>query len=218
MARHVDATRAGRLVFGIGLLIGPLLLAKIVATAFLAAPTFLAATHARPGVYGLLAWTWTLATLAGLVAYAVVRRMRPGAVHVSGTASFVAPAVGIAALLPITVHALIAGVLGTSSDSFDEWAMFALALTSTTHLGFACMVGVRAAQLARGRIALSIRDVVAWTLVLASVPVGLVSLMLPTIVVACTGLPIVPLLVRMERLAPAHRDADVPVARVVAMV
>jgi hypothetical protein len=79
------------------------------------------------------------------------------------------------------------------------------------------MVGARAAKLARGRVPLSIKNLIAWTVALASVPFGLL-LLIPPLLVALTGVPIVPLLVWMERLAVVHRDVEAPVARVVTMV
>lgn len=220
-SRALDATRASRFAFGVAMLLGALMLTVRVADAWTdtSGSGLFGRLENAPRVHELLTATWLAAFAAGILVHMLVRFVPALRVGVSGVRSYVMFWVGTALWLPITVHWFWYLAQGNSVKQFDDWATFALAVTAITHVGFAIMVGRRAAQLARGEPPTSVKNIFAWSVVLGALPVGIMLLMIPSIIVALTGIPIVPLLLMMEPLAKAHRDhldADLPVARVIA--
>lgn len=208
-SRNIAAIRAGRLAFGIVVLGGVAALAwQVVASR--------AASTPQPDTVRVIGTTWLAALATGGAVHAAVRVFPSLRIMPRGITSFVVPAVGVALLLPITIHALWYLASGAVPWSFDRWATFALQVTAPSHVCFAIMVGRRATQLARGHAPVSVARIFVATVAVASFPFGIPMLMLPSVVVALTGIPIVPVLVLMERLAVPHRDGDLPVARVLA--
>jgi hypothetical protein len=145
---------------------------------------------------GLLAASWGLAIIGAWIARAVASR-RPER-EVGRRASFVVPAVAIALAAPLTLH-LPMFVL--AADGFREWVVLSLAITAPAHLVFAAQVGRRAYQLAVGAPAITPRAIYLTTVVVSCVPFVLLY-GLPPLVVALTGVPLLPLLHRMPSLIP----------------
>jgi hypothetical protein len=202
--------RTGRIAFGLVLCIGMLVLAGS-ALSYGFRPM-------RIHAWQILGGTWFAAFVIGGLASNVAGSMRRRETTEldadrKRVAAFVVPAVGLALIAPLTIHLVVAILLDpasirTTSDGFDDWASLALLLTGIAHIAFATLVGMRARALARGAIPI----IFGITLALACIP-GIV-LVLPPVIVALTGIPIVPFLVRMERMAARDRERDIefPVA------
>lgn len=151
----------------------------------------------RPASH-VIGWTWAAAVAAFVVGCVIRDRDDRRSV-----AAAVLPSVGIALVLPLTIHLVVATLL-YPTRSFDEWVKYSLLLVSVAHLVFAFLVGLRAAAIAQGRQPISVGTIYYATVCTGGVP-GLV-LVLPLVLVALTGLPILPLLHGMERwCAPRHR-------------
>jgi len=197
------------LAAGIVLLLGAgLLFAEVVALD-------LSGMHQRYPLAYLVGGTWLAAAVVGAVTYWSVMsgpgwRARP----VGAVGSFTTFCVGAALLAPITLHLIVAMLEGTYGRAFTEWAGLALPMTATAHITFAVMVGSRAARLASGRIdAPTVGAIFRTTVIVSAIPFGLLF-MIPPAIVAVTGLPLLPLLYKMEKYAVADRGAIVlPVAR-----
>lgn len=217
-AQRIPAIRSGRLAFGLVLLIAAAGLTQTVVNEGLASTGswFGSRDGVEPAVHTLLLWAWGGAFAAGAVMHLLVRFIPALDLRVRGTTSFVVPSLGAALLLPITVHLGWYVMNGMSMNRFNEWAVWAIALTALSHIGFAIMTARRARRLARGEEPNTVKNIFAWTVVLAALPFGIFLLAIPPVLVAITGIPIVPLLVLMERLAKPHRDVEMPAARVIA--
>ncbi len=206
------ARRAGRIAFGVVLALGMLVLAVFaIRCGFRTMPI-----HA----WQLLLGTW----LAAFGAAALVRTLtdvaappRPTALDEDRhrVAAFVVPAVGLALIAPLTVHLLVVVLLQLDHamtwhalrralERFDDWAVLSLALTGPAHATFALLVGRRATQLARDQIPTSVEAIYVASTIAACVP-GIVVL-LPPVIVALTGLPLLPFLHGMRRVAERDRD------------
>lgn len=216
------ARRAGRIAFGAVLILGMFVLAVYaIRYGFRAMPI-----HA----WQLLLGTW----LAAIATAAIVRTMTDFIAAPEPTeldeerqrvAAFVVPAVGLALVAPLTVHAFAALImdLGAAAswhqlrhafDGFDDWIVLSLAMTGPAHIMFAALVGVRAKQLAKGAIPKSVGTIYAATVVAACVP-GIVFV-LPPFVVALTGLPLLPFLHWMPRIAERDREPRIVVPTAIA--
>lgn len=202
----VFARRAGRVAFGAVLMAG---IPALVTHA-------LAARRMRwedPPPSGWHAWqiivaTWLLAVATGLVVRVVVPhlRLRREANALRDAALWV-PAVGVALLLPLTIH-LIVG-FRDEPRGFDDWVRLSLGMVSHTHVAFAVMVYARARALSAGsNEPFGVVRIYLLTCVFAAFP-----FVIPVIYVAITGIPIVPLLLWMKRIARLDREhVDVPFA------
>jgi hypothetical protein len=198
---RVIGQRVGRIVFGVVLIAGDVLLqAQFIAERRF--PRFHAAE--------LVAWVWLAAALAGLIAAELTAHVptMPRDARALCKAALVVPTVGIALLLPITVHMIMMfdeGVLAR-----DHWAWLCIVLTPHIHIVFAWLAGQRAHALACGETPVSVRKIVAITCAVSVVPLLFVG----PIIVGLTGLPIIPLLFWMERIAriDLERSHALPVA------
>jgi hypothetical protein len=193
--------RAGRIVFGLVLIAGAVYLA----------------THAggidQPYRYdtipprgpNLHAWhivvgSWAAATSAALLVMALVSALpRSRNSNLLRVAALTMPSVGIAMMLPITLHMIF--VLPSGERSFDEWAWMSVVCSGHTHVLFALLVYARALALAHGSAPVRIKTIYIATCVVAVFPV-----VIPAAFVAVTGLPFIPLLRYMEKLAAADRE------------
>ncbi len=173
-------------------------------------------------VHELLLAMWPTALAVGVLTAAAAARWPSLGARVNPTTAFVLPAVTAALALPLTIHlvffAIERGPLGVRS--FEDWALMSMAITGIAHIWFAVCVGKRAAQLIRGHedLALRVRTIY-WSTILVSCVPGILALGIPPLVVAVTGLPILPLLHLMKRYARPERendDAALPFARVIA--
>jgi hypothetical protein len=179
------------------------------------------------------AWQILLGTwLAAFATAALVRALTNGiaaaepnelAEDRQRVAALTVPAFGIALIAPLTVHAIVfllanlgAGASPHAAEGFDDWVVLSLLLTGPAHVTFATLVGRRAKQLARGAIEISVRTIYIGTVIAACVP-GIV-LLLPPVVVALTGLPMLPLLYWMPRIAVRDREPRVELPTAIARV
>jgi len=180
-----------------------------------------ALAHLRPG--HVVVGTWLAAIAAGTVArWIALRRGGPPGSDARFAASLIVPTVGIALLLPITLH--LPFVRRLTRYDFDLWALASLWLTWHAHLVFAGLAAQRARRLAAGQPALAPREIYAATVLASCLPVvfltpsqvGFPSLMMsmvphsqlavvPPVIVAITALLCVPLLRAMQRLADRER-------------
>ena len=192
----VYGRRLARVGFGAVLVVGVVVLVARIGPPELARP-FVNRSPVTPHVASLLAVAWA----AAFVVYALVRRFaprRPCAPRQLLGASLVVPGLGIALLLPLTLHLAVALAFGGAGDGFDQWALLSRDLTAPAHVAFAVLVTRRALCLARGERAPSPGRIFAIVVIVASVPWAM--LVLPPVLVAVTGAPLVPLLAAMEPL------------------
>lgn len=203
-ANAVIARRAGRIAFGIVLVAG---MFALVAYSFHDEVRGRGPIHA----WHIIVATWLAALFGAAIVTAAVGSTSRSRNHddLRRPALWV-PAVGIALLLPLTLH--LPFMLGESADVFDDWARMSVLLVGPTHLVFAVLVFARAQALTSDRTVrkpLRIR-----TIYLVTVAVAAFPYVIPALFVAVTGLPIIALLRRMEAIA--HRDRedsrDVPFA------
>lgn len=224
---RIFARQAGRLAFGGVLLAGVAwLVAVLVAVSFRDPAQLTLPGPPRPAhltAEQFVAATWLAAIASGITAHRIaVRRGGPVGSHARFAASLIVPTVGVALLLPITLHLPVVPRL-TRYD-FDVWAVASLWITWLAHLVFAGLAALRAGQLAAGRPAVAPRTIYAATVVASCLPVvflvprriDFVTEMLhwvpykqlalvPPAIVAVTALLCVPLLCAMRRLADRER-------------
>lgn len=171
----------------------------------------------HPETNKVIAATWIIALFCGFVArhVAVIFGDRKSLQRIF-VLSYAVPALGIALLLPLSLHLIVALALGVAGD-FDVWVQMSLHFAGPAHIAFAFLATRRAVRIAQGRDAQHARDVFVATLLVASIPFALI--LLPPLIVAATGLPILPLLERMRPLIERERDlgvaAPLPIAVVV---
>jgi hypothetical protein len=173
---------------------------------------FVHRTQVGPHVSSILAVTWVVA----FCVYALVKPFaadRACAPRQLLAASLVLPGVGLALLLPLTLHLAVALAFGGHGDGFDRWVLLSRDLTAPAHVVFAALVARRGLCLARGQRAPSPLGIFAIVVVVASVPWAI--LVLPPLLVTVTGVPLVPALAGMETLVARELAAlggDLPAA------
>jgi hypothetical protein len=196
---QIFACRAGRIAFGLVLLVG---VASLATAAWSGSPGPHGAT--RPGAMRLIVLTWLIAVLAGAVVRAIAARLRwqpaPEALFAE---SVMVPTAGIALLLPITLHLPVVLLIADAS-AFDVWVMASLWITGLAHAVFAGLSVLRAHQLVAGKPAVTPRTVYVATLITSCVPFVLLWA-IPPLLVAITALPFVPMLRAMQRLVDRER-------------
>jgi hypothetical protein len=194
---NLIANRAARIAFGLVLLAGML----FIVTCTITTDKWLDHGPDDMHMWHLILGTW----LAALIVAGVVRAVAT-LLHLGGNpetlrhAALAVPAVGIALLLPLTLHMPFIQLAG--SEFFDAWAFISLFAAGAAHVVFALFVLVRANQLVAGREPVSIKTIYLWTCVAGAVPV-----VVPAIFVAITGIPCIRLLIYMERVAYRDRVA-----------
>jgi hypothetical protein len=161
----------------------------------------------------VLAWTW-LAAICGALATRVVASFLPSGspsrslLHLS----FVVPAIGIALVLPLSLHLIYFVLFEGDLRGFNEWATYSMVFAGLAHVVFATLTAVRASQLARGKSPMGVGVIYA-----GSVAAGMIPLpVIPCLLIAITGIPIVPLLHLMKPLAARERAALETLPRAVA--
>jgi hypothetical protein len=243
---RIFGRQIGRLVFGGVLLISATWLVAALAVGSFNSPggmpMRLPLSHriAYPTLGQIVVVTWIAAVAAGaaarwLAAIAAGAAARWITAWRSGgpgsdarfAASLIVPTVGIALLLPITLHLPIVTLL--TSYNFDLWARINLWLTWHAHLVFACLAALRAYRLAAGRPAITPRAIYAATVLASCLPVVFLAprqvagwildqvphlhlAVIPPVIVAVTTLLCVPALRAMQRLADRER-AEIAAAR-----
>src|SRR5258708_1386915 len=165
---QILARRVGRIAFGVVVLAGVARLTTVASRASLT-------SHATPRIdaASTIALTWLCALAAGAIARTIAARVRWSRDADSLFApSVVVPTLGVALLLPITLHLPIA-LLATDAPSFDVWVMASLWITGLTHLVFAILCARRGYHLVAGKPAMSPRKIYVITLVTSCVPFSL---------------------------------------------
>jgi hypothetical protein len=190
---EIFARRAGRLAFGVVLILGA---------------AYLGARGWSPGRVGpgsphvhaaiVIARIWLAAVGAGVVVRMVVGWL-PGSPSADAlfVHSWAIPSGGVALVLPITLHLPFA-IICADQTGFDLWVAATLWFTLPAHLVFAAMAAVRAQRLVAGRRAPSPLRIYVTTLIVSCVPFVLL-LAIPPVLIAITGVPFLPLLRWMER-------------------
>lgn len=199
MMNQIFARRAGRIAFGLVLLVG-------VGSLAAAAWSGSVGSHspARWSAARLVGLTWLVAILTGAVVRAIAARLRwRPAAEALFAESVMVPAAGIALLLPITLHLPVVVVVA-SAGTFDFWVTASLWITGAAHVVFAGLCVLRARQLVAGRIAITPRAIYVATLLTSCVPFVLLWA-IPPLLVAVTALPFVPMLHAMQRLVDRER-------------
>jgi len=117
-------------------------------------------------------------------------------------ASYMVPAIGVALLLPLTIH--MAFFVKKEAAAFDDWVEYSGIFVALAHIAFAAMVGSRARAIVAGEDPIQVHTIYGVTVAMACVP-GLI-VVLPPLICAATGIPILPLLYLMERWGKRARD------------
>lgn len=199
---EIAARRIGRIAFGGVLLIG---VVRLIATACTSEIRG-ASNYTGTGLDAArtIELTWLLAVLAGVVAWRVAARMRfaPDPERLFAE-SLMVPAVGIALLLPITLHMPVILVI-CDSAAFDVWVVASMWITGLAHAVFAVTSALRGKQLVTGEATWSPRKIYIATVLTSCVPFA-VLYAIPPAIVAITALPFVPLLRAMEWIAVRER-------------
>ena len=185
--RAVAARVAARNVFGLVTLSGTI---AIVASSF--------DRRSMLPLY-FLGMTWLAASVAASV---VSRTARATNSTTEITASqfawsFAIPAVGCALLLPLTLQLPIAFLLGTSFKTYSEWIAISVVCVGAAHVTLAALYANRIHALVSGRKPLPIWVIFLLVCLAANVPLPV----FPLPFVAVTGVPIVLIMIAVERWA-----------------
>ena len=210
------ARALARIVFGVLLILGAIrevayvIVSRDVDSSVRETIFAISTRHAAGLAVGLLQ-TWIVAAIAATAVRVSLRHMRPAARDEDRrrllVASFVIPAIGIALLLPLSMHALFATGVSGGSSGIDDWLAMGMVFAGLAHVVFAIMLALRAADLARGHVKpLGVGVLYFATVLAGSLPFPII----PSVFIAITGLPLLPLLYAMkpyierERLAAAE--------------
>jgi hypothetical protein len=196
---QIIARRIGRIVFGGVLLVGVGWLATS------AWSSSFGSHHAAPldgaRIIGL---TWLAAIAAGLAAWAIAARVRGtwsrGALFAR---SVVVPTLGVALLLPLTLHLPVALMIA-DADAFDLWVIASLWITGLAHLVFATLCAVRGYRLVAGKPGPTPATIYFATVITSCLPF-VVLWAIPPVLVGITALPFAPMLHAMERRIARER-------------
>lgn len=210
----IFARRVGRIAASVVLLAG---VVAIVATAW--------AVEDRPApelhTAELIGFTWLAALVLGAAAHGLVVLVRPAWRPEALLAeSLLLPAGALALLLPITLHLLVALACGVGGTDFDRWVRGSMIITCMAHLLFAGLCMLRAHQLLRREPAISPLRIFGAVVATSCVPF-VVLFAIPPVLVAVTGLPLLPLLramaprIERERAELAAMPGLLPRAAVV---
>jgi len=218
--RRVIARRVARISASLVLIAGAVYLARAgLATSFDCGCTLIGDRTVPLDAAYIVCVTWLLAAIVGVASWLVASRVR---CHVTPRTLFaeslMVPGIGIALMLPITLHMPFVIALG-GSDVFDFWVGASVLLTGFAHIVFAVACACRGYRLAVNQPAWSPRAVYALTVVTSCFPF-IVLFAIPPALVAVTALPFIPLLARMETLANREREElgnaeELPRARVI---
>lgn len=227
--RRVIASRARRIVFGSSLVAGAgaLVLRSLVADVSGGAVP-------SPAAWEIVVITWLVAlattALAGPIAGVLVAgRPRVTVDDDTLVASLTLPAAGLALVLPVTLHMPLAIFLG-GVGAFDVWCTASVALVGHAHVVLAVLCAHRAAGVidgdrrrddgsVQGAPAASRRRpgaavqtpaaIYVVTILMSAVPFGAVHVV-PPLLVALTGLPLLALLPVVERILERERALLAP--------
>jgi hypothetical protein len=199
---QIFARRIGRIVFGGVLIAGVAYLVAAACAGLSGSPWILGGRDL--GAARIIGVTWLVAALASTIARRIASRMRwAGGPDRLFAESMMAPAMGIALLLPITLHLPVVLLLSDAA-AFDTWVVASMWITALPHAVFAFACAVRAYQLVADRTAWSPNGVYVMTLVTSCVPF-VVLYAVPPALVAVTALPFIPMMRAMERIVVRER-------------
>jgi hypothetical protein len=197
--RQIFARRVGRIAFGLVLLLGAAELAHDAWSGSMSNQRM-----PRLDAVRIIVLTWLAAPIVAIAARAIAARIRwSRSSEALFAESLMAPAAGIALLLPITLHMPIV-LFAADAETFDIWVMASLWVTGVTHLVFAGLCVYRGRRLVAGLPAMPPRKIYVIILVTSCVPF-VVLYAVPPILVAVTALPFVPMLHAMERVVSRER-------------
>jgi len=212
----IYARRLARIAFGAVLVAGAAVMLARLGEPHLFAPFSNEPTAtAHPQVAVVLILTWGAAFLVYAMVRVTVSR-RGCAPQQLLVPSLVLPGIGMALLLPLTLHLPVAVLFDDVGDGFDHWAALSRDITAPAHVALALLVAWRAVRLARGQRGPSPAWIFSIVTIVSSIPWGI--LILPPILVMITGGPMVPLLAWMEPMVKSELAAlggDLPGASVV---
>lgn len=196
---QIFARRIGRIAFGVVLLAGVAWLATAAWSGSFGGHDAIRLDAAR--IIGL---TWLAAIAAGLAAWGIAARVRGSrGAEALFARSVVIPTLGIALLLPITLHLPVV-LLISDAGGFDIWVIASLWVTGLAHLVFAATCALRGYRLVLGKPAMSPARIYVATLITSCVPF-VVLWAIPPVLIAITALPFVPMLHAMERRIARER-------------
>lgn len=152
----------------------------------------------------LVSRSWPIALAAGLAGYIVARLLRLRSSAHLRKAGYLLLAVGVALVLPLTLHLIWMAVVRGTVSTYGDWVELSVKFTGLSHIVFAGLTALRAWQLASGKPPLSIGIIYGCAAGAAMLPFP----WLPPLIVAVTGLPILPLLYVMRPLAERDRAAS----------
>jgi hypothetical protein len=172
------SSRLARAGFGWGMVMAPIAVAAFVAAA-------IDAGLSQPRNLGLLlvASAWVGGGAAAVVARAALPLLRRS-LHQDSLrlAAFVSPAIAIAAVGPITLHAAVMGPLALMGENVDGWLSFAYGGTVHVHIVFAITLTAAALRLALGG---DTKPPLVWPAVVVSLFPGVIILFPPALVALC---------------------------------
>jgi hypothetical protein len=189
---EVIARRISRITFGGALIVGSVWLVRAATT-----------DRFHVSAYEIITITWLAA-----LALAIVSRIAAATIRWTRDPDFLfthsvcVPMVGLALLLPITLHMLVVRAWWTTYD-FNQWVAVSVIVAGLPHLVLAIAVISRGRALVAGRPAVKPGTIYGITIAAACVP--FIVLFLPPMVVAVTGLPFLWLLRAMETLVARER-------------
>jgi hypothetical protein len=201
MDADVMAARVGRIVFGVVLL---LTLQAIAVLYIVAGPL----DH-RGGVHvwHLLVGGWVVGFGARLLARIVAFRVLARGTRRAGDrllwASLVVPMVGLSFLMPLSLHMPFA-LLGGDGRTFDAWVAASALITGHAHVALAILCTRRATALVDGLPARSPVSIAFLTVAVSAFP-SILLYGIPPILVAITGIPMLPVIEHMETIVRQER-------------
>jgi hypothetical protein len=166
--------------------------------------------HAPLNAAKVIAGTWCLAFAGAWITQQLVSAARPEARDL-GAISYAVPAFGMALLLPLSIQWPVVQALGWSAAEFEDWVRLAMVITPVAHLAFAGMSATRAYQIAKGRPALATTTIYVATIVVSGMPYA-IMFFIPPVLVALTGVAILPLLARMPKWIEREETEPLPMA------
>lgn len=199
----VFAARLGRIGFGVGFAVGPILVA-------LAATPLAAARVTRiEHVAHYLLSAWLAAVVLRAVVKASARRRLAGG-HGRGRAddkhlraSLIVPGIALAFFGPISLHAPFALLIG-GNEGLDVWAATSFGLVGFAQLVLAALIALRACRLVDGEPAMAPSRIFWWVVTASCVP-GAILFGLPPILTGLTGFVALPLLSAMADVVDGER-------------
>ena len=158
----------------------------------------------------LFVLTWFAAVGIGLIVRGIVWLAAPAPRgDALLEASLVTPAIGLALILPLSLHMVV------MTGEFDSWVRLSVRVVGVAHVVFAALFGARAAGLARTATPrMSIGGIFVWSVLASFVPWPFI---IPQALTAVTGLFILPVIFVFDAIAAHERDAlpALPSAKVV---